>query len=411
MENAKKTFIAGINTDDSYFAHTVQDNLDALNLRVVSSSSGKSGSVSNVEGTRKIPNTQSFNNTKVIGSYEDPTTNDIFYFLINTSTLGCAIYCYKSKLENIYKVLSDNNLDSEYRLGFNEDKPITGIAYIDNILYWTGVEGKEPFRINVERGILTNNTNYVTSESAYIQPILKSVITLIRKPPMLPLVTEVQEDSTRDTSFLKSRAHTFAYRYVYKDGETSVFSPTSHHYPNQDVDDSNHKKSKKIRVDFPRFEAEYYGVSQDVHKIQFAVKFDKDTSYFIWKEFDSTTHATDFSGQTIASQGVITADFYNDVLGFSVDDSNSIKLYDTVPYEAEALSIARNRLFLGNIKEGRLNPKQIDSSDISLQIISNSFSNSFSQYDRNRGGKVGFAHSSAYQIGIAFYDFDVVLTS
>ena len=405
MENAKKTFIAGINTDDSYFAHTVQDNLDALNLRVVSSSSGKSGSVSNVEGTRKIPNTQSLNNTKVIGSYEDPTTNDIFYFLINTSTLGCAIYCYKSKLENIYRVLSDNNLDSEYRLGFNEDKPITGIAYIDNILYWTGVEGKEPFRINVERGILTNNSNYVTSESAYIQPILKSVITLIRKPPMLPLVTEVQEDSTRDTSFLKSRAHTFAYRYVYKDGETSVFSPTSHHYPNQDVDDSNHKKSKKIKVDFPRFEAESYGVSQDVHKIQFAVKFDKDTSYFIWKEFDSTTHDTVFSGQTVASQGVITADFYNDVLGFSVDDSNSIKLYDTVPYEAEALSIARNRLFLGNIKEGRLNPKQIDSSDISLQIISNSFSDSFSQYDRNRGGKVGFAHSSAYQIGIAFYDF------
>ena len=405
MENAKKTFIAGINTDDSYFAHTVQDNLDALNLRVVSSSSGKSGSVSNVEGTRKIPNTQSFNNTKVIGSYEDPTTNDIFYFLINTSTLGCAIYCYKSKLENIYKVLSDNNLDSEYRLGFNKDKPITGIAYIDNILYWTGVEGREPFRINVERGILTNNTNYVTSESAYIQPILKSVITLIRKPPMLPLVTEVQEDSTRDTSFLKSRAHTFAYRYVYKDGETSVFSPTSHHYPNQDVDDLNHKTSKKIRVDFPRFEAEYYGVSQDVHKIQFAVKFDKDTSYFIWKEFDSETHATVFSGQTIASQGVITADFYNDVLGFSVDDANSIKLYDTVPYEAEALSIARNRLFLGNIKEGRLNPKQIDSSDISLQILSNSFSDSFSQYDRNRGGKVGFAHASAYQIGIAFYDF------
>ena len=119
MENAKKTFIAGINTDDSYFAHTVQDNLDALNLRVVSSSSGKSGSVSNVEGTRKIPNTQSLNNTKVIGSYEDPTTNDIFYFLINTSTLGCAIYCYKSKLENIYRVLSDNNLDSEYRLGLH----------------------------------------------------------------------------------------------------------------------------------------------------------------------------------------------------------------------------------------------------------------------------------------------------
>ena len=406
MENSKKTFIAGINTDDSFFAHTGEDNLDALNARVISSSEGKSGSLSNVNGTTKIPNSQSFStDTKVIGSYEDPTTNNIFYFLINTSTSGCAIYCYKPEFENIYKVLSDSNLESGYRLNFDKDKPITGIAYIDDILYWTGVEGREPFRINVERGISTNNSLYSSADQPYQQPILKPVITLIRKPPMLPLKITVQEDSTRDTSFLKSRAHTFAYRYVYKDGETSVFSPTSHHYPNQDMDDDNHKTSKKIKVEFPFYEADSNGISQDVHKIQFAVKFDKDTSYFIWKEFDSISHATEFLGQKESTEGIITADFYNDVLGFSVDDTNSVKLYDTVPYEAEALSIARNRLFLGNIKEGRLNPRQIDSSDISLDIITQNFSDSFSQYDRNRGGKVGFAHSSAYQIGIAFFDF------
>lgn len=406
MENTKKTFIAGLNTDDSKFAQTGQDNLDALNARVVTSAEGKAGSLSNVDGTRKIINNQSFSReTKVIGSYEDPTTNDVFYFLVLNDTGASVIYCYKSKLETIYKVLSDSNLDSNYKLNFNKDKPITGIAYIDDLLYWTGVDGREPFRINVERGIATNNTDYVTTEQAYQQPIEKAIITLIRKPPMLPLDIKVEEDDTRDTSFLKSRAHTFAYRYVYKDGETSVFSPASYHYPNQDMDDDNHKTSKKIKVDFPMFEAENYGISQDVHKIQFSVKFDKDTSYFIWKEFDSITHATDFSAQTFASQGIITADFYNDVLGFAIDDVNSIKLYDTVPYEAEALSIARNRLFLGNIKEGRINPKQIGSSDISLQIISNSFSDSFSQYDRNRGGKVGFSHASAYQIGIAFFDF------
>ena len=405
MENTKKTFIAGLNTDDSNFAHTGEDNLDALNARVISSSEGKSGSLSNVNGTTKIPNYQVNQDTKVIGSYEDPTTNNIFYFLINKVTSKCAIYCYKPEFENIYLVLNDNDLESNYSLNFNKDKPITGIAYIDDILYWTGVEEREPFRINVERGIATNNLNYQTESSPYIQPIKKSVVTLIRKPPMLPLKTTVQEDSTRDTSFLKSRAHTFAYRYVYKDGETSVFSPTSHHYPNQDMDNENHKTSKKIKVDFPLYEADSTGISQDVHKIQFAVKFDKDTSYFIWKEFDSVSHATVFQGQKESTEGVITADFYNDVLGFSVDDSNSVKLYDTVPYEAEALSIARNRLFLGNIKEGRLNPKQIDSNDISLEIINQNFSDSFSQYDRNKGGKVGFAHSSAYQIGIAFYDF------
>ena len=286
MENTKKTFIAGINTDDSKFAQTAQDNLDALNARVVSSAEGKAGSLSNVDGTRLIPNNQSFlPDTKVIGSYEDPTTNDMFYFLVATQNGGnqggSVIYCYKSKLETIYKVITDSNLESSYKLNFNKDKPVTGIGYIDNILYWTGVDGREPFRINVERGIKANNTDYVTSELAYQLPIKKSVVTLIRKPPMLPLKTTVEEDSVRDTSFLKSRAHTFAYRYVYKDGETSVFSPASYHYPNQDMDDLNHKTSKKIKIDFPFYEAESNGISQDVHKIQFAVKFDKDTSYFI----------------------------------------------------------------------------------------------------------------------------------
>jgi len=406
MEKTKKTFIAGINTDDSIFAQTGQDNLDALNARVMSSSEGKAGSLSNVNGTTKVPNNQSFaSNTKVIGSYEDPTTNNIFYFMVHGTNSSSSIYCYKAESDAIYKVLTDNNLESNYSLNFNVEKPITGIAYIDDILYWTGVDGREPFRINVERGIATNNVAYTAIDSPYIQPITKSIITLIRKPPMLPLKTEVQVDDARDTSFLKSRALTFAYRYVYKDGETSVFSPTSHHYPNQDMDDTDHKKSKKIKVDFPLYEGETTGVAQDVHKIQFAVKFDKDTSYFIWKEFDSDTHANKFTAQTFNTEGAITADFYNDVLGFSVDDANSIKLYDTVPYEAEALSIARNRLFLGNIKEGRLNPKQIDSEDMTLEIISQTFSDSFSQFDRNNGGKVGFAHSSAYQIGIAFFDF------
>ena len=408
MENSKKTFIAGINADDSFFAHTGQDNLDALNVRVVSSSEGKAGSISNVNGTRYIPHSQSFpSKTKCIGTHEDPTTNNVFYFLVDdnaqTRYKASSIYCYKPKEDNIYKVLGDNNMTSSYRLGFKPDKPITGIAYIDDILYWTGVEGKEPFRINVERGIAANNSDY--DAEPYDLPIKKSIVTLIRKPPMLPLAITVQEDDTRDTSFLKSRAHTFAYRYVYKDGETSVFSPTSYHYPNQDMDDDNHETSKKIKVDFPQFEADETGISQDVHKIQYAVKFDSDTSYFIWKEFDRKTHENEFLTQTKSQSGVITADFYNDVLGFAVDDVNSIKLSDAVPYEAEALSIARNRLFLGNIKEGRLNPEQITSSDISLELLTQQFSDTFNQYDRDRGGKVGFAHSSAYQIGIAFFDF------
>lgn len=408
MENAKKTFISGLNSDDSIFALKQDDHINAENIRVVTSSNGKAGSVSNVDGTTSIVNGYNLQDAICIGSYEDQKTNDIYFFVIEEKSSAnpiSSIYVYKSDLNQICKVLSDANLSQDYLFGFQQDKPVTGVAVIDGLLYFTGINGKEPFRINVDRGIKLNDSNYVTTETAYITPIPKNVVTLIRRPPMIPLVITAQEDASRDTSFLRSRGHTFAYRYVYKDGETSVFSPTSHHYPHQDADDANHKTTKKIKVDFPKNEAESYGISQDVSKIEFGVKFDNDTSFFIWKEFDSVKNATEFANQTTNVEGVITGDYYNDVLGFSVDDSNSSKLTDTVPIEAEALTIARNRLFLANLKQGRLNKRKINPSDISLQITTSALDSSFTQYDRNRGGKVGFSHASAYQIGIVFFDF------
>ena len=408
MENAKKTFISGLNLDDSRFSLKQEDHRDALNVRVVTSSEGKAGSLSNINGTRQIGGYNSNKQCKVVGTYEDPTSNDVFYFVVEDidqdNTTSC-IYVLKSEYEYIYKVLSDADMTTDYPLNFSKDKPITGISFIDGILYFTGVPDREPFRINVDRGIKIHSSTYVSEEDAYITPIPKKAVTLIRKPPMIPLKITALQDSNRDTSFLRSRGHTFAYRYVYKDGETSVFSPTSHHYPHQDMEDLDHKTTRKIRVDFPMHEAESYGVCQDVAKVQFAVKFDNDTSYFIWKEFDHVKNATQFANQNTNTEGAITAFFFNDVLGFAVDDSNSVKLNDTVPLEAQALSIAQNRLFLGNIVEGRLNKRAITNNDLSLSLDRRFFVDTFTAEQRNRGGVVGFSHASAYQIGIVFYDF------
>ena len=98
MQNSKKTFISGLNTDDSYFAHKQDDNVDALNVRVVSSSEGKSGSLSNITGNREVTNSGLLyggGNNKVIGTYEDPTTNNIFYFVTKPSGYSY-IFMYKA---------------------------------------------------------------------------------------------------------------------------------------------------------------------------------------------------------------------------------------------------------------------------------------------------------------------------
>lgn len=408
MQNSKKTFIAGLNSDDAFFAHKPDDNVDALNARVISSSEGKSGSLSNIAGNRLVPNPALLyggGDNKVIGTHEDPTTNNVFYFV--TKPTGYSyIFMYDSQSEAVYTVLADANLVSTYTLNFQTLEPVTAISFIDGLLYWSGVKDREPCRVNVERGIKLNHPGYISSETAYEQPIKKDIITVIRKPPMMPLGIRVDVDANRDTSFLKSRTLTFSYRYIYKDGEISVFAPTTQHYPNQDMDNDDHKTTKKIVVGFPLNEATPTGISDDIDKIQFAVKFDKDTSYFVWKEFTRTSHTAEFNSQTDGVPFVIKGEYYNDVLGSAVDDSNSIKLYDTVPYEAQALEIGRNRLFLGNIKEGLVNNRKMTSLDASVQIETAPFSTTtFNQEIRDRGGIVGYSCASAYQVGLAFFDF------
>lgn len=406
MNRSKKTFLTGLNFDDSFYAHRKEDTIDALNAKVVTSDEGKAGSLSNVFGNRLVSNQflDRFAFPKVIGTYEDSNTNDLYYFIKDDNE--SYIFKYDVSDNFVYLVLRDQDFNDGYTLNFSKSKPVTGVYYVDKLLYWTGPDGREPSRINVDRAIKMHHAGYVTDETAYTDKLSKHLVTVIRKPPMLPLVTEAQTDATRDTTFLKSRSLTFAYRYIYKDGETSVFSPSSDTYPNQDVDDSNHKTTKKIKVSFPFGEAESYGISDDIDKVQFAVKFDNDTSYFIWKEFDRDRDSSLFATQTRSVSGVITGDFYNDVLGRAVSDSNSVKLYDTVPIEAQALTIARNRLFLGNFKEGRVNPRSLTSSDMTVSVDRRILNTStFNQTVRNDGGIRGFSSSSAYQLGIAFYDF------
>ena len=156
MNNAKKTFISGLNHDASFFAHTKEDNLDALNARVISSSDGKSGSLSNIDGNRKINNLLNNKGSSVVGSLEDVLTNDIYYFVANAAGQS-KIFVYKNSSSSILLVLQDSDLESGVTLGFDKDKPVTGISFIDGLLYWTGATGKEPCRINVDRGIKLHN--------------------------------------------------------------------------------------------------------------------------------------------------------------------------------------------------------------------------------------------------------------
>jgi hypothetical protein len=335
--NTKKIFLSGINQDDSYALVDKSEYLNAVNLRFATSEYGKAGQLSNIEsnilknatigGTLTLP----AGVNDCIGAYEDTANRRIFFFNKNSNG-SHGIYSYDADTDLVYTVLTNAQVTGG--LGFSSF--IHSVAMVDNLLYWT--DGANPQRrMNVEAGIKMNHPSYVTSVAAYTSPLAKNVITLIRNQPWAPLTINKVTDATYVNNFIKDEAFQFAYRFVYRDGEVSTFSPLSK-LANYNLASST---LNAIDVTIPLAQK----IEQDVKRIEVAVKFALGGAMSIIKTFTSgfSTHN---------SGTAITFRFYNDIVGSSVDSVNAIKQFDSIPRTSKTLEIAKNRLFLGNNVDG-----------------------------------------------------------
>jgi hypothetical protein len=197
-----------------------------------------------------------------------------------------------------------------------------------DILYWT--DGGEPRRINVEAGIKLNHAGYVTSVTPYTSPINQAVLSLIRPQPWAPITGVKVYDSTYLNNFIKTEGVYFVYRFVYRDGEVSTFSPSSKLF-NYNFEGSN---LNAIDVTIPSAQV----ILQDVKKIEVGVRYALGGTVSIIKEFTSFTS--------------LTFRYYGDTVGVAVDAVSAVKPYDSIPTTSKTLEIAKNRLFLGNNTDG-----------------------------------------------------------
>lgn len=333
----KKIFLGGANQDDAYVLVDKSEYLNALNMRFATSENGRAGQLSNIEGnviknatiggTFTLPG----GTNQTIGAYEDTPNRRVFFFNKNSGG-SHGIYCYNADTDLVYTVL----LSSQVTGGLGFDSFIHSVAIVDNLLYWT--DGFNPQRrINVEAGIKLNHASYSTSVAAYTNPIAKSVITLIRNQPWAPLTIAKVTEAGYVNNFIKDEAFQFAYRFVYRDGEISTFSPLSK-LANYNLAGSN---LNAIDVTIPLAQK----IEQDVKRVEVAVKFSLGGSMFIVKSFTSgfSTHN---------SGTALTFRFYNDTVGVAVDSPSSVKPFDSIPRTSKTLEIAKNRLFLGNNLDG-----------------------------------------------------------
>lgn len=393
MKVAKKLFIGGINDDDAAHLVDPKDYLGALNIRIVTSADGQVGTVMPIEGTtyKNDAKAATGNNTgpfilpsgtnQVIGAVEDSAKRRVIWFNWNSQNES-AIYCYNYDDDLIYTVLKGSQL-SYGSLQFQQNKFIHSAAIAYGILYWTD-DYKHPRRINIDAGIKTNHSGYVTDEEPYVTPMAESVISVIRPQPMIPLTVNYNYSPTLK---LISDGYQGAYRFGFRDKEYSTFSTFS-------------KTSKTAPGQIPHYGTLTFSVSfdqkipQDADTVELAVKY-PGSKMFIQKKWNREADGQAFDDH---NNGItqLSFEFYADSIGEAVSDSVAFKAYDSVPLLAKTLEITKDRLFFGNTITGYENPVKTPSNF----IISGTTPAGATPVSGSRVFKSG----STYKIGLVFYD-------
>lgn len=362
---SKKLFVGGINGDEADVLIQPNEYLNALNVRFATTENGKVGEISNVEGNVLKAQTIDAQGQKVawslpagtnttIGAIEDTPNKRIFFFNKNSNGLH-GVYCYDADTDTVYNVL----LSSQVVGGLNFSEDIHSIAVIDKLLYWT--DGVNPQRrINVDAGMRLNQPAYSGGVDPYVLDknstggvgtthMAQSVINLIRNQPWKPLIIEKKNKANYVNNFIKNEAFEFAYRFVYRDYEVSTFSPLS------DLANFNSPSDTDINcigVSLPVDQK----IQQDVIRIEIAARYVVGSKYFIVKTFEDKTQFAQHNSATQATTP-LKFDFLNDAVGIAVDDASAFKQFDAIPLKSFTLEIAKNRLFLGNNKDGYESPK------------------------------------------------------
>ena len=344
----RKSFTGGLSTDRDGAYLQANQYLNALNIRVSSNEEGSEGALSNIKGNEKVTFTMPAGTNTCIGSFEDAENHRIFYFIHNSND-SHMILCYFHKENTIRKVVQNADFEGgENKLEFSTSNLITGVAMNDDLLFFTD-GATEPKRINVERGLKKHDGSYTQLKSydtlAAYGDLRDTHIALIRQAPTLPPTHLRFKDASVQYNLIADEAYTFAYRFIYTDGEISSLSPysTISHHPNPDTTDPE-TDLNSIKVTIPANQE----IGNDVVEIEYLVKYNQEGDFSVFyteREYDKILSFDDDGTE-------LSVAFRNDTTRFAISTTDVTRYASAVPVKAQALECARGRVFLGNTTEG-----------------------------------------------------------
>lgn len=348
----KKHLIGGLNTNDAEVLLDPKEYLGALNIRFVTAENGAVGRISNIEGNTLVSTT--INNVgapitftlpagtnTIIGSQEDLPNQRLFFFNKNSNG-NHGIYCYDDRTGYIYTVVLDNKIVGG--LQFSNLKNIHSIGVLGSILTWTD-NTIDPKSINADAAMAASHPS-ISYRYQYTFPIAYESSTVINRPPIQALLVDKGTDSGYSGNYIRNASFKFLYQYNYKDYQISALS--AHSAIDPYLSTTSTYNYLAIKIPFTE------QIPDDVQSIDICVRINDETNVTIVKTFDRDVDnfAAHNSGTT-----QLAYNFYNDIIGVTVDSNQSGTAFHAVPLKSNTLAFAKNRLFLANNTSGYDTPK------------------------------------------------------
>ena len=333
--------------------------IDAMNVRMGSTENSEFGVIENTKGnisltTLKFQGTPLSVDAKCIGAYEDGSMETIYWFVHDpsfplglTGKLDLVVSYNTNTLSLTYHVITIyKGGGTDTTLNFNPQYLITGVNKIEELLFFTD-NYNAPRSININRNYaIPSGAPLIDAGGLTGQALLEESLLVIKKPPSeSPTVQLV--NTPGEQNFLEERFISFAYRYLYADGQYSATSQWSDiaFSPNGfELTIEAYLNEGMINA-FNACKVTYWTGNSLVLGIDLLFKQSESNIIKIIEKQNKADLG-------IPNNTTKTLTFDNSKIFTVLPEAELLRLYDNVPRFAQAQTLMGNRIMYGNYVEG-----------------------------------------------------------